>query len=492
VSEALLPTVVLLPLLGAAVATASARAAAATGVATALLVGGAVAALAWQVVAGGTLQHQAGGWGAPLGIDLRADGVAVLLLAVTAVIGICITVYATSYFRPIFEGEEDRGVRFFWPLWLLIWAALNATFLSTDIFNLFVCLELLTLPAVALVALDGHRSAVAAATRYLLLSMAGSLLFLAGVAIVYAGTGTLSLEGIAAASVASAGDPGAARAQAAALTMMTLGLATKAALFPLHFWLPPAHAGAPAPASAVLSGLVVKAAFIIILRLWTQAFPGALLTAGTDVLGALGAAAVLWGSIMALRQRKVKLVIAWSTVAQVGYLFIIFPLLAEAPAAAWSGGMYHLLSHGLAKAALFLAAGTMLRALGSDRLEDIAGIGQKLPTTFAAFGIAGLNLVGMPPSGGFIGKWLLLTAALSTGQWWWAIVIVAGSLLAAGYVLLVLRAAFLQPRAEPLRHQPPWQLTGAAMALALLSVLLGIWAELPLAMLGAAGPGGGP
>jgi multicomponent Na+:H+ antiporter subunit D len=108
--------------------------------------------------------------------------------------------------------------------------------------------------------------------------------------------------------------------------------------------------------------------------------------------------------------------------------------------------------------------------------------------TFAAFGIAGLTLAGMPPSGGFIGKWLLLTAALSSGQWWWAVIIVVGSLLAAGYVLLVLRAAFLQPRAAPLRVQPPWQLTAPALALALLSVVLGIWAEPPLLLLGATAP----
>jgi multicomponent Na+:H+ antiporter subunit D len=481
VNDALLPAVVLVPLLGAAIATASARAAAPTAVATAVLLCVLVARLAWQVVAGGTVGHAAGAWGAPLGIELRADGLAVLLLAITAAIGICITVYATSYFRPIFRDETDRGVRFFWPLWLLIWAALNAIWVATDLFNLYVCLELLTLPAVALVALDGQRAAVAAATRYLVLSIAGSLLFLLGVAFVYSGTGSLALTDVAAAGM----DEGAA---AAALTLMTVGLIVKAALVPFHFWLPPAHAGAPAPGSAVLSGLVVKAAFIIVLRLWTESFPAALLTHGADVLGGLGAAAVLWGSLLALRQQRVKLVIACSTVAQIGYLFLLFPLLHAAPGAAWSGAMYHLLSHAVAKAALFLAAGSMLRALGSDHLDEIAGVGQKLPMTFAAFGIAGLNLAGMPPSGGFIGKWLLLTAALSSGQWWWAVIIIMGSLLAAAYVLLVLRAAFLQPRAEPLRHQPPWQLTAPALALALLSVVLGIWAEPPLLLLGATAP----
>jgi multicomponent Na+:H+ antiporter subunit D len=150
--------------------------------------------------------------------------------------------------------------------------------------------------------------------------------------------------------------------------------------------------------------------------------------------------------------------------------------------------MYHLLSHALAKAALFLAAGSMIRALGDDDLGTLAGVGQKLPLTFATFGVAGLNLVGMPPTGGFIGKWLLLTAALSSGQWWWAVVLVARQ--PAGRRLRGAGAARCVPAAaaEPLRHQPPWQMTAPAFVLALLSVVLGIWAEVPLGLLGATAP----
>ncbi|CAN5756960.1 hypothetical protein BH23GEM9_BH23GEM9_32400 [soil metagenome] len=480
-SDALLPFIVLAPLLAAAVAVSSARAAAAAALVTAVCL---IAALTWlslAVLQDGVLTHEAGAWGAPVGIVLRADGLAVLLLAVTAVIGTAVTVYATAYFQPIYPHEEDRGLRFFWPLWLLVWSALNAVFVSTDIFNVYVCLELLTLPAVALVALDGTRMAVTAAMRYLLLSLAGSLLFLLGVAIVYSGAGTLAIPQIGAAAM----DADAANL---ALTLMTVGLVIKAALLPFHFWLPPAHAGAPAPASAVLSALVVKAAFYVILRLWTEAFPGALHTPGATLLGVLGAAAVIWGSLLALRQTRVKLIIACSTVAQIGYLFLIFPLFVGAPVAAYTGGMYHLLSHALAKAAMFLAAGSMIRALGDDELTTLAGVGQKLPITFAAFGIAGLNLVGMPPSGGFIAKWLLLTAAITSGQWWWAVVIAIGSLLGAGYVVLVLRAAFLEPRAAAMRQQPPRRMTGAALLLALIALALGLWAEAPLALLGATAP----
>jgi multicomponent Na+:H+ antiporter subunit D len=484
-SDALLPLVVLVPLLGATAAVASERAAAIVGLVTAGMIVTLVAALSAAVLQLGSLQHEAGAWPAPIGIGMRADGLAMLLLSTTALIGSAITVYATAYFRPIYPGEADRGARFFWPLWLLLWAALNGIFISTDIFNLYVCLELLTLPAVALVALDGTRGAVNAAMRYLLLSLIGSIFFLLGVAIIYSGAGTLSLPLIALAGM----DPLAARI---ALAVMSVGLAVKAALVPVHFWLPPAHAGAPAPASAVLSALVVKAAFYIMLRLWIDAFPAALQTHAATLVGVLGATAVVWGSLLALRQTRVKLIIACSTVAQIGYLFIIFPLLAYAPAAAWSGGIYHLLSHALAKSALFLAAGNMIRALGDDDLNSLAGVGQKLPVTFAAFGIAGLNLVGMPPSGGFIAKWMLITASLSAGQWWWTAVIALGSLLAAAYVLLVLRAAFLVPLARPLRQQPPARMSGAALILALISVALGVWAEAPLALLGAVSPEVGP
>jgi multicomponent Na+:H+ antiporter subunit D len=481
-SDALLPFLVLAPLLGAAVAVGSGRAAPGAAAAVAVAMPVAVALLAMELLRAGTLVHAAGGWGAPLGIELRADGLALLLLATTAVIGSAITLYSMAYFTPVDVREGDRGVRFFWPLWLLVWSALNAVFVSADLFNLYVCLELLTLPAVALVGLDGTREAVAAAARYLLVSIAASLVFLLGVAIVYTAAGTLSIHGAAATPLPASGSG------RLALTLMTVGLTAKAALFPLHFWLPPAHARAPAPASAVLSALVVKAGFYIILRIWVGTFPAALVTGGAVLLGVLGAGAIIWGSLVALRQTTVKLLIAWSTVAQVGYLFLVFPLLHAAPAAAWSGAMYHLLAHALAKAALFLAAGSMIRALGDDSLHSLAGVGQKLPLTFAAFGIAGLNLVGLPPSGGFIGKWLLLTAAVHAGQWWWAVVLLLGSLLAAGYVLLVLRTAFLQPAARPLRQQPPWPMTTAALALAALSLALGLWAELPLTLLGAAAP----
>jgi len=395
-------------------------------------------AAGWWVVAAvwrhGTLRAELGGWGAPLGIALTADGLSAAFVLLTALVGAGIAVHASGYF------QHFASARYFWPLWLLLWTALNALWLAADVFNLYVTLELLGLSAAALGALGGTRAALAANLRYLLIGLLGSLTWLLGVALLYAAYGTLDLRQLAAAIA-----PG--PVASAALTLMIGGLALKAALFPLHFWLPPAHASAPAPVSAVLSALVVKAAVYLALRLWYEHFAAVITPVAAALLGALGAAAVLWGSWRALRAVRLKLLAAYSTVAQIGYLFLFFPLLQALPAGAERerllGALVLMaLSHGFAKASLFLAAGSIQHHAGHDRIDELGGTAQHLPATTFAFGLAGTALIGLPPSGAFLGKWLLLENALRAGQWWWVPPMLAGSLLAAGYVFRVLSRAF--------------------------------------------------
>ena len=281
-----------------------------------------MAGLGWQVVEQGAQRYAVGGWGAPLGIDLYADGLSLLMLMVTAVVGLGISVYSSGYFN------RNKAVHF-WPLWLFLWAALNALFLSADIFNLYVTLELMGLAAVALVALAGGADALTAAMRYLLVSLLGSLFYLLGVALLYHSFGSVDI-----AILAQRMEP--SPAVWAAVGLMSAGLLLKTALFPLHFWLPPAHASAPAPVSALLSALVVKASFYILLRLWLEIFPLSGATLG-QLSGSARSDAVLWGGIQALRQTRLKLLIAYSTVAQLGYLFLAFPL---ATSIAWKGALY--------------------------------------------------------------------------------------------------------------------------------------------------------
>lgn len=437
----------------------------------------------------GPLRHAVGGWGAPLGIELFADGFSAAMLATTSFVGVAVSAYAAGHFALRSPAEETERESF-WPLWLFSWGALNALFVSGDLFNLYVVLELLTLGGVALVVLGGTK-ALPAGMRYLLAAVLGSLAYLLGVALLYGAFDALDI-----ATLGRRAQPGAAAALA--LGLATAGLLVKSALFPLHFWLPPAHASAPAPVSAALSALVVKAGFYLVVRLWFGALPGIGGPTAAQALGVLGALAIVWGSIQALRQDKVKMLVAHSTVAQIGYLFLLFPLVispgeraAEAvQQAAFSGGVYQAVSHAFAKAAMFLAAGVLLDASGTERLESLRGAASRLPLSVFAFAVGGASLMGLPPTGGFIAKWLLLSAALQSGQWWWAAVMLAGGLLTAGYVFLVLRRAFL-PAPEEMAFRPvPRVMELAAAALALGALALGLAARGPLALVRIGAPGG--
>jgi len=467
---------ILLPLSGAMACFLWPAVAKSVGLVTVSMLALSVAGLVWQVMEYGVYRHAVGGWGAPLGIDLYADGLSLLMLAMTALVGLAVSIYATGYF------EQPHAARF-WPLWLLLLAALNALFLAADIFNLYVTLELMGLAAVALSALSGSRDALGGAMRYLLATLLGSLAYLFGVALLYHGFGSVDMAILG------------QRLEAtpivwAALALMTTGLALKTALFPFHFWLPPAHASAPAPVSAVLSALVVKASFYILLRLWLEIF-GPLGVEGVEtLLGLLGAAAVLWGSVQALRQTRLKLLVAYSTVAQIGYLFLAFPLAAGSGITAWNAVAYLALSHALAKAAMFLVAGNLLRFGGHDRIADLDRVVQRLPLTVTAFALAGVSIMGLPPSGGFIGKWLLLEAALQQGRWDLAVVMMLGGLLAAGYVFKVLGFAFTQAGVPHESKTVPASMEWAALLLAVAAIVLGFLAAPLLALVGIGAPFG--
>lgn len=425
--------------------------------------------LAAQLVDGGARAYAVGSWGAPLGIDLYADGLAGVMLLLTQAVALPLAFYARGYFAATSKGRE-----LFWPITGLMLAALNALFVSADLFNLYVTLELLGLAAVGLVAIAGGTAPVTAALRYLLATLLGSGAYLLGVALIYGAYGSVSLETLA---PLIDGDVPVAVTLAAAL--MIVGLLLKTALFPFHFWLPPAHGGAPAPVSALLSALVIKASFYLVVRLWLDLFQPLTTVPAAQLIGALGAAAIIWGSLLALTQTRLKMLVAYSTVAQIGYLFLLFPLatltLPAAAESALQGGAMQALAHGFAKAAMFAAAGSMIVATGRDDINRLGGVGVRLPLTLFTFGMAGVTLMGLPPSGGFSAKWLLLQAALESGQWWWVAVMVVGGLLTAAYVFKVLRRAFL-PVAEGDSVTPvPRVLEFSAFALALVSILLGLF-----------------
>ncbi len=397
---------------------------------------------------GDVVVYLLGGWSPPLGVALRADGLSVVMMLAVAVVICGIGVYARADFGTPVGVRETRSSLTFWSLLLAVWGSLNLVFVSGDLFTLYVALELLTFAGVPLVCLDGRGETLRSALRYLLFALLGSMLYLLGVVLLYGAHGTLDI-----ALLASSIRPEPAAWIAAAL--MTAGLLAKTALFPLHIWLPPAHAGAPAAGSAILSALVIKGSWFLIVRLWFDVMPGVITLAPAQLLAGLGAAAIVFGSVVAVRQERLKLLVAYSTLAQIGYLFLMFPLAFEAGGdalvhgAALAGGLLQAISHATAKAGMFMAAGLIYAALGHDRIADLAGVARAMPITVLAFAVAGLALMGVVPSGAYLAKKLMLDAADSTGQWWWTIVLQVGAAFTAGYVVLVL-VNVLRRRRDPI------------------------------------------
>ena len=437
-----------------------------------LIVASVIFADLWQ--SGRPLVYVVGDWQAPLGITLRADGLSAAMMVTIAVVICAIGIFAHADFDSRAQPFETRAPFVFWILLMAIGCAMNLIFLGGDLFTLYVALELLTFAAVPLVCLDGRVETLQAALRYLLFALLGSILYLVGTALLYGSYATLDI-------VLLSQRVHMETATLIAAVLMTVGLFAKTALFPLHLWLPPAHAGAPASASAVLSAVVVKGSFFLVVRLWFGVMPGMLGFAGAQLVGAMGAGAIVFGSVVALQQKRLKLLVAYSTVAQIGYLFLMFPLAFDPVSTqlqsneALTGGMLLAISHATAKAAMFMAAGLIYAALGHDRVAELAGAARALPMTIFAFALGGVCLIGLPPSGGFLAKWLLLDAAVASGGWPWALVVLVGGLFTSGYMFIVLSRAYRSP-CEPLklRVAVPKYREAAVLTLAVFSLLLGL------------------
>ena len=421
-------------------------------------------------------RYEIGAWGAPLGIDLVVDGFSILMIALTGLLTLILTIYSAVYF------SGDHKSQRFWPLWWLMIAGLNGLFVSGDAFNIYVCLEIIGLSAAALVALQSTKAALEASLRYLLVGLLGSLFYLMAIAILYRSYGTLDLTQIAA-------NAGNGLPDQIAMILITLGLMLKIALFPMHFWLPQAHANAPTPVSAILSALVVKASLYVLIEFWFDVLGGATTFKASQALGILGGAAIIYGSWNAFRATQLKVLIAYSTVAQLGYIFLLFPLSEHASGTSTFSGtvsqaaVYFIVAHACAKAAMFLSAGNLILAQGSGDIAQLKGVAVRQPLNLFVFAIAGISLIGLPPSAGFIAKWLLLTTSIESGQWWWVLVIIAGGLLAAMYLFKILSLAFSsEPDAVkagdcPPQTRVPSVLTMTALVLALFTIVLGFNAE---------------
>lgn len=438
-TEHLPALLVVVPLLLAPLAALSGRARVAWGLAVAgcwWALFASISLLA-QVRDGGTISYWMGGWQPPYGIEYRVDLVNAFVAIIVAAIGAVVIPYART--SAALEVEQDRQPLFYTAFLLMLSGLLGIT-VTGDVFNVFVFLEISSLSAYSMIALGRDRRALTATFQYLIMGSVGASFIVIGIGLMYVMTGTLNMADLAQ-RLPEVMDN---RTIPVAFTFLTVGITLKLALFPLHLWLPNAYTYAPSAVTAFMASTATKVAVYLLLRFFftifgfTFAFERMQLDM---VLMPLSLVAILAMSLVAIYEVNVKRMLAFSSVAQIGYMVLG---ISFGTVLGVTAGILHLFNHALMKGALFMAMGCIMYRVGSVQLSKMAGLGKKMPWTMAAFVGAGLSLIGVPLTVGFVSKWYLVQAALARGQWLVAAIVMVGSLMALVYIWKVVEVAYFQ------------------------------------------------
>ena len=390
-----------------------------------------------KVLREGPFSYQMGNWPPPWGIEYVADPLRVYMLLVVVAISLWIFLFAIKDL----EHELRREViGWYYTLYLLLVASMAAMTMTNDLFNLFVLMEICAITSCAIITVKEDRECLEAGFKYLILSAMGTGCFLLGVALLYMVTGHLNFGFLQQELAVAVIDYPLNVFTAAALFIVAFG--TKAALFPLHVWLPDAHASAPTPSSAMLSGLVIKIYAFSPFLIFYRVFPRSLLDSLplSEIVLWLAAFGVMFGSIYAMLQTDLKKMLAYSSIGQIAFIFMGIGLDQRL---ALVGGLYHIAVHAITKAMLFMAAGAIIYATGVRRISDLTGIGRVMPLVLVAFTIGSASMIGIPGTGGLISKWYLALGALEIGRPLFVLVILLSSLLNAIYYMPIVINAFM-------------------------------------------------
>ena len=405
-----------------------------------------------HVLVDGEISYHLGNWKPPFGIEYRVDAINALVLVIIS----GISAVALPFARLIVEKEieTDRQILFY-TCYLLCLTGLLGVTITGDAFNIFVFLEISSLSSYVLIATGARndRRALTAAYNYLILGTVGATFFVIGIGLLYMVTGTLNivdlserLKPLADSKVVHAG-----------FAFIVIGTGLKLALFPMHIWLPNAYTYAPSLVSVFLAATATKVSIYVLLRfLYTVFGPtyGFVAITLELIFLPLALAAMFYGSVAAIYQTNIKRLFAYSSIAQIGYIILGLTL---SNVTGLTASILHLFNHALMKSALFMALGCIVYRTGSVSITSIRGLGKEMPWTLAAVVLAGLSLIGVPTSVGFVSKWHLILGAIENG--WWPIVflIVASSLLAVIYVWKVVESAYLTaptPDLPPIKEAP--------------------------------------
>ncbi len=415
-----------------------------------------------RVLDQGILSYELGGWPPPWGIEYRIDLLNAFVLILVSGIGAVVATWSPASISVELPRYERHYL--FYTAYLLCLTGLLGIAATGDLFNVFVFLEISALSSYVLISMGQDRRALTSAYQYLIMGTLGATFILIGIGLLYIMTGTLNMADMAV-QLESVRDT---RTVLVAFGFFVVGISVKMALFPLHLWLPNAYAYAPSVVTAFIAATATKVSVYILLRFFFTvfgyefAFESMRLWVFLMPLALIG---IVTGSLVAIFQNNIKRMLAYSSVAQIGYMVLG---ISFASVNGLTGGIVHLFNHGLMKCALFLAMGCIVLRCGSAHIDEMRGLGRRMPWTMAAFVAGGLSLIGVPLTVGFISKWYLVLAALEQGLWPVAAVVLFSSLLAAVYVWRVVEVAYF--------HEPPAVEGEGSITEAPLSLLLPMWA----------------
>ncbi|MEW6335517.1 MAG: monovalent cation/H+ antiporter subunit D family protein [Thermodesulfobacteriota bacterium] len=395
----------------------------------------------YRVWESGPITYHFGGWIPPIGIEYVLDPLSAFVTLVVNVVAFVVLCHA--------GGLKDREITEkatpYYSLVLLLLCGANGMILTGDLFNLYVFLEIFSLAGYGLIGI-GEKQAPVASFRYLIMGTIGASFYLLGLGFVYIVTGTLNMADMKTMLPLLYGNP----AVTAGLTLIVIGMGIKMALFPLHGWLPDAYTYAPSTSTALIAPIGTKVAAYVILRVLFFVFDVKFVDQTlpvTDLIGWLAAGGILFGSVMAIAQREMKRMLAYSSVAQIGYIGLGIGL---ANPLGLIGAVLHILNHAFMKGALFLVAANLRKNAGHSDISKLdATYRNRLPWSMAAFTLAALSMIGLPPTAGFFSKWYLALGSIDKGNWVFLVVILLSSLLNAVYFFRVLEKVYLLPPTDP-------------------------------------------
>ncbi len=426
----------------------------------------------WAVLHDGVISYELGGWAPPWGIEYRIDAVnAFVALIVASIAAITLPYALLSVEKEI----PEHQIPLFYSALLLCLAGLLGITQTGDIFNVFVFLEISSLSSYALISLGKNRQALTSAYQYLIMGTIGATFFLIGVGLIYSQTGTLNMQDLA----NLLPEVFHTKTVSTGFAFILIGIALKLALFPLHLWLPNAYTYAPSVVTIFLAATATKVALYVMLRVLFIVFPHSFsfATPTEELFIVAGISSIIIASIYAIYQEDVKRLLAYSSVAQIGYMALG---IGFSSAMGVTATLIHLFNHALMKGALFMAVGAIIYRIGTCRIGDIHGLGKQMPWTFGAIIVGGLSLVGVPGTAGFISKWYLVSAALNNEAWIAVGVILIGSLLAVVYVGKIIEALYFKPVSDAgkLVKEAPLLLLVPTWVLVLANIYFGLNTEL--------------